>query len=78
MPLQNEDDILKLASAGDAAAIAVLIEHYQPDLKKFASGVCQTSEDAEDAVQHTLFVISTKISGFRKAAKLTSWLFTIV
>jgi RNA polymerase sigma factor (sigma-70 family) len=78
MKLENEDKILEMACAGDADAIVILIKHYQPDLKKFASEVCQSTEDAEDAVQHTLAVISTKISMFKKTAKLSSWLFTIV
>lgn len=78
MILENEDKIIELASAGSSDAIEKLIKHYQPDLKKFASGVCQTTEDAEDAVQHSLIIISSKISSFKKLSKLSSWLFTII
>ncbi len=78
MKLENEDLILASACKGDPGSIGLLINHYQPDLKKFAHGVCQSSEDAEDAVQHTLLVMSTKMSLFRQAAKLSSWLFTII
>jgi RNA polymerase sigma factor (sigma-70 family) len=78
MILENEDKIIELASSGSSDAIEKLIKHYQPDLKKFASGVCQTTEDAEDAVQHSLIVISSKISSFKKLSKLSSWLFTII
>lgn len=78
MILENEEKILDLASSGSSDAIEKLIKHYQPDLKRFASGVCQTTEDAEDAVQHSLIVISSKISSFKKLSKLSSWLFTII
>ena len=78
MKIENEDIILEAAKSGDEAAIISLINHYQPDLKKFASIVCQTSEDAEDAVQHTLFIISTKLGMFKQASRFSSWLFAIV
>lgn len=78
MALENENMILENAKSGNSEAIALLIEHYQPDLKRFAYGVCQSSEDAEDAVQHTLLVIATKIRLFNRAAKFSSWLFTIL
>lgn len=77
--LQNEDKIIELASLGSNEAIEKLVKHYQPQLKKFAHGVCQTTEDAEDAVQHSLIIISSKISSFKKLSKkLSSWLFTII
>jgi RNA polymerase sigma factor (sigma-70 family) len=70
--------LLDRARAGEPAAIEALIELHQPDIRRFAFKVCRTPEDAEDAVQHTLYVVLTKIGGFRKAAKFTSWLFTVV
>lgn len=78
MKLQNEEEIIDLATTGSNEAIEKLIKHYQPQLKKFAHGVCQTTEDAEDAVQHSLIIISSKISSFKKLSKLSSWLFTII
>jgi RNA polymerase sigma factor (sigma-70 family) len=70
--------LLDRARGGDADAIAELIHRYQPDLKKFADGVCQTSEDAEDAVQHALFVVSSKLGLFRGVSKFSTWLFAVV
>ena len=45
---------------GDPAAISDLIMACQPDLLKFARQACATPEDAEDAVQETLWLISSK------------------
>jgi len=75
---QTPEALLDRARAGEPEAIGALIELHQPDIRRFAFKVCRTPEDAEDAVQHTLYVVLTKIGGFRKAAKFTSWLFTVV
>lgn len=78
MQSKDEHILISKAKNGDIGAIEVLIEKYQPDVRKFALQVCRTNEDAEDAVQHTLFIVFSKVSSFRSAAKFTSWLFAIV
>jgi RNA polymerase sigma factor (sigma-70 family) len=75
---ETPEALLDRARMGEPGAIRALIELHQPDIRRFAFKVCRTPEDAEDAVQHTLYVVLTKIGGFRKAAKFTSWLFTVV
>lgn len=72
------ETLLEQARTGDASAIHRLIELHQPDIRRFAFQMCRTPEDAEDAIQHALHVVLTRIGGFRKAAKFTSWLFAIV
>ena len=72
------EGLLDRARAGEPDAIRELVELHQPDIRRFAFKVCRTPEDAEDAVQHTLYIVLTKIGGFRKAAKFTSWLFAVV
>jgi RNA polymerase sigma factor (sigma-70 family) len=63
---------------GDTAAISSLISAFQPDLLKFARQACATPEDAEDAVQETLWVISQKIGTLRVLSAFTSWAIRIV
>lgn len=75
---ENEKNIIEAAKRGNADAIIFLIRHYQPDLKKFASHICQNSEDVEDAVQHTLFIISSRVSLFKNMSQFSTWLFSIV
>lgn len=70
--------LLDRARAGEPEAIRMLVELHQPDVRRFAFKMCRTPEDAEDAVQHALYVVLTKVGGFRKAAKFTSWLFAVV
>jgi RNA polymerase sigma factor (sigma-70 family) len=74
---QDEAEVLAQARAGDRASIERLLVVYQPDMHRFARRVCR-SEDADDAVQHALVQLATKLGAFRSAARLTSWLFTIV
>ena len=73
-----DEALLERAKTGDAEAISALIERYHPDLKKFAQGVCQTSEDAEDAVQHAMIVVSTKLGLFKGLSKFSTWLFAVI
>lgn len=75
---ETPEALLDRARSGESEAIRALIELHQPDVRRFAFKVCRTPEDAEDAVQHALYVVLTKVGGFRKAAKFTSWLFAVV
>ena len=75
---ETPENLLDRARSGEPEAIRALIELHQPDVRRFAFKMCRTPEDAEDAVQHALYVVLTKVGGFRKAAKFTSWLFTVV
>jgi RNA polymerase sigma factor (sigma-70 family) len=69
---------IQAAVNGDTAAISSLITACQPDLLKFARQTCATPEDAEDAVQETLWVISRKIGTLRTLSAFTSWAIRIV
>ena len=77
-PARRDRELIDAARAGDRAAMERLLAEYQPDVRRFALRACRTSEDAEDAVQHTLVQLSTQLDVFRGLSRLTSWLFTIV
>lgn len=72
------DALVEAARAGDRAAIEQLLVRYQPDVRRFARRVCQTSEDADDAVQHTLVQFSRQLGALDGVVRWTSWLFTVV
>jgi len=72
------DSLTERARAGDARALEQLVRETVPDLRRFASRVCRTGADAEDAVQQALFQMTIQIRGVRSVSKLTSWAFTIV
>ena len=77
-PARRDGDLVRAARDGDRAAMERLLAAYQPDVRRFARRTCRTSEDADDAVQHTLVQLSTQLGTFQGLARLTSWLFTIV
>jgi RNA polymerase sigma factor (sigma-70 family) len=69
---------IQAAVDGDAAAISDLITACQPDLLKFAQRTCATPEDAEDAVQETLWLISQKVGTLRVVNAFMGWAIRIV
>ncbi len=72
------DSLVIRAQAGDTAALEELLLASHPDLRRFAGRVCNTGEDAEDAVQHALLVVSEKIGTLRAAGRFTAWVFTVI
>lgn len=70
--------LVQAACEGDAGAVEQLLLQHQPSLARFARKYCATSEDAEDAVQETLWVIYRKIGTLQVASAFVSWTFQIV
>ncbi len=66
------------AREGDQAAIAALVSGSYPHIQRFASSLCATSQDAEDAAQEAMIVLFRKIGTLRAAGALASWMFRIV
>jgi RNA polymerase sigma factor (sigma-70 family) len=66
------------ARAGDAAALAALLDLSRHDLARFARRACATSEDAEDAVQIALWQLHRNLGTLHVIAAFMSWLFRIV
>lgn len=71
-------DLIEAACDGDADAIEQLLCQHQPSITRFARKYCATAEDAEDAVQETLWTIYRKIGTLRSTAAFVSWTFQIV
>ena len=69
---------IQAAVDGDPAAISDLISACQPDLLRFARQACATPEDAEDAVQETLWQISQKVGTLRVVNAFMGWAIRIV
>lgn len=73
------ESLLEAAQAGDLAALNELVAMHRRGVYRFGLQVCRTTEDAEDAVQETLWAATRAIKTFRgTATSLASWLFTIV
>jgi RNA polymerase sigma-70 factor (ECF subfamily) len=79
MDMPASDALLAAAQAGDLAALNRLVATHRQGVYRFGLQVCRTTEDAEDAVQETLWAATRAIHAFRgTASSIASWLFTMV
>ena len=79
VPPQPADALLSAAQAGDRAALNQIITMHRRGVYRFGLQVCRTTEDAEDAVQETLWAATRAIKTFRgTASSIAGWLFTMV
>lgn len=63
---------------GDAVALRLLFSESQPDLRRFARSVCTNHDDAEDAVQETLLILTARTSLLRAVSRFTAWAFAVI
>src|SRR3954468_8784748 len=75
---RDPEEILTAAQRGDRVALEELLFRYRRRLHAYGLRVCKSTEDAEDAVQETLWAASRSIHAFRGTASVATWLFTIV
>jgi RNA polymerase sigma-70 factor (ECF subfamily) len=74
----NPSELLTSAQRGDRRALEALLRANRPAVYRYGLRYCPTLEDAEDAVQETLWAAAKSISRFRRASTITTWLFSIV
>lgn len=74
----DTEHLLGAAQRGDRAALEQLLAHHRATVFRYGLRHCPSTEDAEDAVQETLWAAARAIGNFRGAAAITTWLFTIV
>jgi RNA polymerase sigma-70 factor, ECF subfamily len=74
----DQDKLLVAAQTGDRRALEQLLRRQREGVYRYGLRVCPTTEDAEDAVQATLWAAARSIGAFRGASTVTTWLFTIV
>jgi RNA polymerase sigma-70 factor (ECF subfamily) len=73
------DGLLAAAQAGDLVALNALVSAQRHGVYRYGLQVCRTTEDAEDAVQETLWAATRALHAFRgTASSIASWMFTIV
>lgn len=71
--------LLAAARSGDVGALSALVEQHRSGVYRFGLRVCPTTEDAEDAVQETLWAATRALPKLRGGAtSVASWLFTMV
>jgi RNA polymerase sigma-70 factor (ECF subfamily) len=74
----DEQDIINRVQTGETDCYEVLVKKYQQKAFQIAYGVTSNYDDAKDAA-HEAFISAFKAIGtFKKNAKFSSWLYTIV
>ncbi|MFG2004038.1 RNA polymerase sigma factor [Spirillospora sp. NPDC048911] len=70
--------LIEAAQAGDRESITAVIHGAHPHVRRFASHLCASPQDAEDAAQEALIILYRKIGSLRATGALASWMFRIV
>lgn len=70
--------LAELVRKGDGAALDRLTRCYGERLLRAGQKHCRTTEEAEDAVQDTFLIATTKLGEFRGEGSLEGWLVRIV
>lgn len=76
--MPTDADLARRALAGDAEALARVLERYRPSLYAAAVGLLRNREDARDAVQEAYVVALARISSLRDPAAVGGWLHRVV
>ena len=79
MTKDTSEELLSAARTGDLAALEQLLRLHRNGVYRYGLQVCRTTEDAEDALQETLWAATRALKTFRGAAtSIVSWMFTII
>jgi RNA polymerase sigma-70 factor (ECF subfamily) len=78
MMASTDEELLQRSAAGDRHAFELLVERHGDALFRFASRVCRTGRDAEDALQDGLLAAWRGAATFRGDSAVRTWLFHVV
>jgi RNA polymerase sigma-70 factor (ECF subfamily) len=73
----DESALVARARAGDQAAFAALVEHYQRKIYRVGKNITQNNEDAEDVLQETFLKAYEHLGGFQGNSKFYTWIVRI-
>jgi RNA polymerase sigma factor (sigma-70 family) len=66
-------DLVRLATAGDVAALETLLRRHQPWVFNLALYMLQVRADAEDATQEILLKVTIALASFRGSSSFRTW-----
>jgi RNA polymerase sigma-70 factor, ECF subfamily len=75
--LRTDDDLVKAAQSGDHEAFAELCRRHTQPVKQRILAIVRHQEDAEDALQETLFRAYANLGKFRQSCKFSTWITAI-
>jgi len=76
-PPPDDADLIRKAQAGDEEAFATLVDTWHPRILRWATGLLDDADDADDIAQQVLVRLYGKLSSFRGAARFSTWLYQI-
>jgi RNA polymerase sigma-70 factor (ECF subfamily) len=71
------DDLAARAAAGDQEALHTLLVEIQPRVRRICGRMLLYPEDAEEAAQDALLLVSTRIHTFAGRSRFTTWLHAV-
>jgi RNA polymerase sigma-70 factor (ECF subfamily) len=71
------DELAARAANGDTTALDELLVAIQPRVRRICGRMLLYPEDAEEAAQDALFLVSTKIHTFAGRSRFTTWLYAV-
>ena len=71
------DGLAARAAAGDQEALHTLLVEIQPRVRRICGRMLLYPEDAEEAAQDALLLVSTRISTFAGRSRFTTWLYAV-
>jgi RNA polymerase sigma-70 factor (ECF subfamily) len=71
------DALAAKAADGDQQALDTLLTEIQPRVRRICGRMLLYPEDAEEAAQDALFLVSTKIHTFAGRSRFTTWLHVV-
>jgi RNA polymerase sigma-70 factor (ECF subfamily) len=71
------DALAALAAAGDQQALHELLVEIQPRVRRICGRMLLYPEDAEEAAQDALLLVSTRIQTFAGRSRFTTWLHVV-
>jgi RNA polymerase sigma-70 factor, ECF subfamily len=75
--LQTDDDLIRAARLGDHEAFAELCRRHTQTARQRILAIVHHQEDAEDAMQETLFRAYINLGRFRQTCKFSTWITAI-
>ena len=76
-PVEVPPQLLAAAVDGDRRALEELLGLVADDVRRLAQRMLWQPEDAEDATQEILVKVATRLSTYRGAARVTTWVHSI-
>ena len=70
-------ELIQRAQAGDAAAFTALAEAWHPRVFRWACGILDDADDADDVAQQVLVRLYANLGRFRGQARFSTWLYQI-